>query len=213
LLSRGVRLACVFMSLPSQAPRLSEAEYLQIERRAEFKSEFFDGEMFAMAGGSRAHSLIAANLVRELGNRLKGRPCVVFNSDLRVKVEATGLFTYPDVSAVCGPQRFLEEDTLLNPSLLAEVLSESTEAYDRGLKFGHYRQIPSLREYLLISQSEPRLEQFVRQDSGHWVLRDAVGLEAELELPSLNITLALAEVFANVQWIPAPLRSATPPRH
>jgi Uma2 family endonuclease len=212
LLLRGVRLACVIMSLPSQVPRLSEGQYLQIERRADFKSEFFDGEMFARAGGSRAHSLIAANLVRELGNRLKGRPCVVFNSDLRVKVEATGLLTYPDLSVVCGPERFLEEDTLLNPVLLAEVLSESTEAYDRGLKFGHYRQIPSLREYLLVSQTEARIEQFVRQDSGHWVLRDAVGLEAALELPSLNITLALAEAFANVQWIPAPLRASTPPR-
>jgi Uma2 family endonuclease len=198
------------VTVPSPIHRLSEAEYLAIERRAEFKSEFYDGEMFAMAGGSRAHSLIAANLVRELGNSLKGRPCVVFNSDLRVKVEATGLYTYPDASVVCGAQRFIGEDTLLNPTLVAEVLSESTEAYDRGRKFGQYRQIPSLGEYLLISQTEARIEQFVRQQNGLWQLRDAVGLGSILELASLNVAIALDEVFANVDLIETPIRPPTP---
>jgi len=200
------------MALPHPARRLTEAEYLDLERRAESKSEFFGGEMFPMAGGSPWHSLIAGNVLGELRAQLKGRPCVVFNSDLRVKVEATGLFTYPDVSVVCGPKRFFEKDTLLNPVLVTEVLSESTEAYDRGRKFGHYRQMPSLREYLLISQSEPRLGQFIRQADGDWLLREAVGVEANLELPSLEITLKLSEVFANVEFAPFPIRSSSSPR-
>ncbi|MBI2950427.1 MAG: Uma2 family endonuclease, partial [Verrucomicrobia bacterium] len=144
------------MAVAKTAPRLSEAEYLEIERQAEFKSEFYDGEMFAMAGGSPQHSLVSVNTVAELRDKLKSR-CVVFNAGLRVKVEATGLLTYPDASVVCGPQRFFEEDTLLNPGLIVEVLSDSTEAYDRGKKFEHYRQIASLREYLLVSQTEPRI--------------------------------------------------------
>ena len=138
-------------------------------------------------------------------------PC---NTDLRVKVEATGLFTYPDFSVVRAEPRLLDDemDTLLNPTLLVEVLSDSTEAYDRGKKFEHYRQIPSLQEYLLVSQKEPRIEQFIRQESGFWLLREAAGLEATLELPSLKITLALAEVFAKVEFTPAAIRLHTPPR-
>src|SRR6266446_9871640 len=148
------------MALAQNIARLSEAEYLQLERKAETRSEYFSGEVFAMAGGTRSHSLIQTNLLRELSSRLKATDCVAYNTDLRVKVEATGLLTYPDVSVVCGEQRFLdeEEDVLLNPALVVEVLSDSTEGYDRGKKFEHYRQIPSLREYLLVSQTEPRIE-------------------------------------------------------
>jgi Uma2 family endonuclease len=187
------------MALTSPNRRLSEAQYLAMERAAEFKSEFFDGEMFAMAGGSRRHSLIASNLIRELGNQLKGRPCVVFNSDLRIKIEASGLFTYPDVSVVCGPSKTFAgaDDTLVNPVLLGEVLSDSTEAYDRGKKSEQYRQIPSLREYLLISQKEPHVELMVRQEK-QWILREASGLDATIELPALAITLSLSEIYLNV---------------
>jgi Uma2 family endonuclease len=201
------------MALPQAARRLTEREYLEIERRAEIKSEFYDGEMFAMSGGTRAHSAIAVNLIRELGNKLKGRPCSVYNSDLRVKIEASGLFTYPDVSVVCGAERLQDDDILLNPVLLAEVLSESTEAYDRGKKFEHYRQIPSLREYLLISQAEPRIEQFIRQETGDWLLREAAGTAGALELPSLQIPLELGEVFARIAFTPAPIRPANPRRN
>jgi Uma2 family endonuclease len=203
------------MGVPAPVYRLSEAEYLEIERRAEFKSEYFDGEMFAMAGGSLAHSLIATNLAAEVRHQLKGRPCVPFNSDLRLKVEATELYTYPDLSVVCGPPSFADpgRDTILNPTLIAEVLSESTEAYDRGAKFGHYRQIPSLREYLLVSQWEPRIEQFVRQPNGLWLLGAAVGMEAALELPSLGVTIALGEVFAKVEFTPPPPRIKPLPPH
>ncbi len=197
------------MALAQNIPRLSETEYLHLERQAEFRSEYFDGEMFAMAGGTRAHSLIAINLARELSTQLKATDCVAYNADLKVKVEATGLMTYPDVSVVCGEQRFLdeEEDVLLNPALVVEVLSDSTEGYDRGKKFEHYRQIPSLREYLLVSQTEPRIEQFIRQPNGEWTLKEAAGLDAEIPVKSLGITLRLAEVFAKVKFTPARLRA------
>lgn len=193
--------------------RLTEEEYLCLDRAADYKSEFFDGEMFAMAGGSPMHSLIAANLIRELGTKLKGRPCRPFTSDLRLKVEATGLDTYPDVSVVCSPLQFAAgtDDTVVNPTLLIEVLSGATEAYDRGEKFFHYRQMPSLQEYLLVSQRLPRFEQFVRRVNGEWALRIAEGMEATLVLPSLEITIALAEVFAGVDFVPGPFRAQTRP--
>jgi Uma2 family endonuclease len=195
--------------------RLTEAEYLDLERSLEARNEFFDGEVFAMSGGTPLHSQIATNLARELGNKLKGRDCIPYNSDLRLKVEATGLFTYPDLSVVCGPLQFAPgtDDTVVNPRLIIEVLSDSTEAYDRGKKFENYRHMPSLREYLLVSQKEPRIEQFVRQPNGQWLLRDAAGLDATMALPSLEIDLFLAEVFAGVEFVPAPIRAQTPPRH
>jgi Uma2 family endonuclease len=197
------------MAVAEKVQRISEAEYLQIERKAEFRSEYFDGEMFAMAGGTRAHSLIATNLLRELSSSLKATDCAAYNTDLRVKIEGTGLYTYPDVSVVCGEQRFLddEQDTLLNPTLIVEVLSDSTEAYDRGKKFEHYRQIPSCREYLLVSQKEARIEQFIRQPDGEWILREATGLDAQIRAPSLGIILRLAEVFAKVTFTPTQLRT------
>ena len=188
---------------PQPTHHLSEAEYLALERAAlDVKSEFCDGEMFAMAGGTRRHSKISTNLSREFGNKLIERRCQPFNADLRVKVEATGLYTYPDLSVVCGEDRHVDEekDTLTNPTVIVEMLSDSTEAYDRGKKFEHYRQIPSLREYLLVSQIEPRIEQFIRQPNSEWLLREASGLNATLALPSLEITISLAEVFRNVKF-------------
>jgi Uma2 family endonuclease len=124
------------MGVAQSIPKLTESEYLALERAAEFKSEFCEGEMFAMAGGTPMHSLIGANLAREFGNLLKGRPCVPYNSELRLKVEATGLLTYPDLTVVCGALEFAEgtDDTVVNPAVLVEVLSDSTEAYDRGKK-------------------------------------------------------------------------------
>jgi len=196
------------MSLPQVAHRLTESEYLVLERAAEFKSEFFDGEMFAMAGGTALHSLITANLTAEFGNRLQRSECVAYSSDLRVKVEENGLYTYPDLSVVCGPIQLMEgtNDTLVNPTVLVEVLSESTEGYDRGKKFELYRQIPSLREYVLVSQRDPRIESFQKQPSGQWVLNEAAGLEAKLALPSLGIVISLANVFAKVAFAPGPIR-------
>src|SRR5687768_15897097 len=156
------------MTPRSQTMRLTEAEYLARERKAHFKSEFYNGELYAMAGGSPMHSLIAANLITTLTNALKGRGCLTFTSDLRVKVEMTGLNTYPDVSVVCGELRFAdaEEDTLVNPTLVAEVLSDATEGYDRGEKFEHYRRIPSLEACLLANQRKPALDLFLRGKDG-----------------------------------------------
>lgn len=201
------------MAIPKTVRHLTEVEYLAIERAAEFKSEFFEGEMFAMAGGSPMHSLIATNLASEVRSRLKGRTCLPFNSDLRLKIIATGLYTYPNLSVVCGPLEFADEqdDLIVNPTLLAEVLSDSTESYDRGKNFEQYRRIPALREYLLVSQKEPRIEQFIRGSDGEWRLREAAGLEAQMELPSLQISLPLAEVFAHVKFEVSPLRAAVRP--
>jgi Uma2 family endonuclease len=141
--------------------------------------------------------------------RLKDHLCVPYNADLRIKVEATGLCTYPDLSVICGPLKFAEgtDDTVINPTLLVEVLSDTTEAYDRGKKFEHYRQIASLEEYLLVSQKEPRIEQFVRQPDRRWLLQEVAGRESSLELPSLRITISLAEVFAKVEFAPASIRA------
>lgn len=182
-------------------------EYLTIERAAPTKSEFYDGEMFAMAGGTAIHSLIGSNVTREFGNQLHGKKCVPYNSDLRIQVQATGLFTYPDLSIICGPLQFADaDDTVINPSVLVEVLSPSTEAYDRGQKFLQYRQIPTLREYLLVNQHEPLVELFIRQEGNIWLLREAAGLDASLEIPSLQIAVSLAEIYANVDFPPQPLR-------
>jgi Uma2 family endonuclease len=150
------------MSATAPAQRLTEIEFLEFERQADVKHEFFEGEVFAMAGGTPAHSLIATNLAGELRSKLKGKPCRPYNSGLRLKIEATGLLTYPDVSVICDPLRFAPgtNDTVINPVALFEVLSDSTEAYDRGNKFLSYQRVPSLREYVLLSQQEARVELF-----------------------------------------------------
>lgn len=196
------------MAVPGTIRKLSEAEYLALERAAEFKSEFYEGKMFARAGGTPMHSLIAANIIGELGAKLKGGPCKAFTSDLRLKIEATGLFTYPDVTVICGPFQFAPDadDTVMNPAVIFEVLSDSTEGYDRGEKFRHYRQMPSLQEYVLVGQRVPRVEQFLRRPEGEWALRTAEGKDGKLALPSLKITLELNEIFAGVEFAPAPIR-------
>jgi Uma2 family endonuclease len=190
------------MAVAEPVRKLTEAEYLEIERAAEFKSEFFEGEVFAMSGGTARHSLIATNLAREFGNQLRGKPCTAYNSDLRIKVEASGLITYPDLSIICGPLNFVDEggDTVVNPTVIVEVLSPSTEAYDRGRKFENYRLIPGFKEYLLIGQGNPHVEQFIRGESGEWVLREAGGLDGKLDLAALNMSLPLSEVYWDVDF-------------
>jgi Uma2 family endonuclease len=147
---------------------LTEDEYLAIERLAEFRSEFYNGEMFALAGASRRHNRIVTNLVIALGTQLRYRPCNVYSNDMRVRVANTGLFTYPDVVVTCGEEEFAddEQDTLLNPLVIFEVLSDSTEAYDRGKTFEHYQSIESLSTYVLVAQDAPRIERYVGQDDG-----------------------------------------------
>jgi Uma2 family endonuclease len=197
------------MSVLRPVSRLTPAEYLRIERAAPYRSEYFAGEMFAMAGGSPRHSLITMNVGSELRNRLKGRPCTAYESNLRIRVSATGLYTYPGASVICGELEFDDErqDTVLNPTLIVEVLSDSTEAYDRGKKFGHYRQLESLREYLLVAQDRPYLERFLRNADNTWTLTVASGLDQSLELPSIGVTLPLSEVYDKVSFAAGPAPS------
>lgn len=178
----------------------SPEEYLALERAAEYKSQYYAGEIFAMAGGSPRHNLISTNVIGELRALLKGRPCKVYPSDQRLKIPATGSYTYPDVSVVCGEAQFDDEDLLLNPILLVEILSESTEAHDRGKKFEHYMRIPSFREYLLIAQDRCRIEHYVKQDGGMWSFSVVSDLQGSIELPTLNCQLSVAEVYYQIKF-------------
>jgi len=181
-------------------PRFSSLEYLAIERESEIRHQFYDGRMFAMSGASVERNRIARNLLVDLHNQLKGTPCEPFVNDMRVKVDASGLYTYPDVVVVCDKPEFEDEhvDTLFNPRLIIEVLSDSTESYDRGKRFEHYRQLESLTDYLLVSQTEPHIERFARTDDGAWLLTEATGLEAAIPLPTIASRLALGDVYAEV---------------
>lgn len=185
------------------AQRLTEAEYLAIERASVGqKHEFYAGEMFAMAGGTFAHSTISAQLIRLLGNALNDSSCDVHTSDMRVKIKRTGLMTYPDASVSCGEPEFEDghKDMLLNPVLIVEVLSKSTENYDRSKKFDHYRQVSSLREYLLVSQEEPRVDRFSMMDDGRWVFDTAEGLDASIRVEVADVDLPLAEIYRRVTF-------------
>jgi Uma2 family endonuclease len=179
---------------------LTPEQYLEIERKAEYKSEYCDGEMFAMAGAGENHNQLVMNLAIGLGSQFRSRPCRVYSNDMRVRVVATGLYTYPDVVVVCGERRYLDErrDTLLNPSLLIEVLSPSTEAYDRGRKFESYRSIESLSEYLLVASDRVHVDLYTRQPDGRWLLTSASRLEDSLDLQSAGFRLALAELYEKV---------------
>ncbi|HTD67708.1 MAG TPA: Uma2 family endonuclease [Candidatus Limnocylindria bacterium] len=203
------------MAAPQTTRRRTEAEYLAIERAAETKSEFYEGEMFAMAGGTRSHSRICMNLAREFGNKLLDHRYQPFNTDLRIKIEASGLYTYPDLSVVCGEDHHVDEekDTPINPTVIVEMLSDSTEAYGRGKNSSTTGQIPSLKEYVLVSQNQPRVEQFIRQANNEWLLREAFGLNAMPLLSFLEITISLAEVFRNVKIGPKPVRPEPPLRN
>ena len=184
----------------SSAPSISPERYLEAERRAETKSEYLAGQVFPMTGASLEHNLIVVNLILVIGTQLKGRPCQVLPSDMRLHIPATGLYTYPDVTVVCGTPELEDEhfDTLLNPTVVIEVLSPSTERWDRGRKAEHYRSIPSLQEYLLVSQDAPRIEQYRRHGEREWVLTDAIGTEDRVELASIGCVLALRDVYARV---------------
>ena len=174
-------------------------EYLSLERGASIKSEFHDGQIYAMTGASRAHNLITINIARELSQQLKQRPCEAYINDMRVKATTARSYHYPDIAVVCGKPEFedAQADTLLNPTLLIEVLSPSTEAYDRGGKFAHYRKIASLREYLLVTQDQPGIERYLRQGEV-WILSEAQGLDASVSLESIDCRLSLREVYDKV---------------
>jgi Uma2 family endonuclease len=184
---------------PLPPPRVTPAEYLAFERSAREKSEYVNGRIYPRPGSNRLHNLIAGNILRELGTQLRGRPCEAYMSDMRVKVQRTGMYTYPDVVAVCEEPRLedAELDTLLNPSVIVEVLSPSTESYDRGEKFAHYRRLESLQEYVLVAQVTRRVEHF-RREGDSWVLTEISDPRGELHVSSLECTLQLADIYDRV---------------
>jgi Uma2 family endonuclease len=190
------------MGLPARVKKFTPAEYLTLERTSAYRSEYFQGEIFAMAGGTPRHSLIQTNLTGELRQALKGNSCTTYNSNLRILVDQTGLYTYPDASIVCGPLEIAEgqPDVVLNPTVLFEVLSVSTEAYDRGQKFGNYRQIESLREYVLVSQKEILVERFQRNSDNSWTLTESRGIDSQMALTSVGITIPLTEIYDKVDF-------------
>lgn len=182
--------------------RLTPEEYLALERKAEIKSEYFDGQMFAMSGATREHTKIVVNVVTELNTQFRDRPCEVYALDMRTKVSATGFYTYPDIAAVCGEPEFEDAqlDTLINPQLIVEVLSDSTESYDRGKKFAHYRTIESLREYILVSQTECRIERFSRHDDGNWLYTENTDPDGSIEVASVACRLSVSRVYHKIDF-------------
>jgi Uma2 family endonuclease len=189
------------MASATRITRYTPEQYLAMERKADFKSEYDGGYITAMSGASTEHNLIAGNLHGEVRFQLKGRPCVVFMSDMRLCVSPTGLYTYPDVMAVCGDRQYLdaEVDTLLNPTVIVEVLSASTESYDRGRKFRHYQHLPSLQEYVLIAQDEVSVERYTRRGDD-WVLSVFTRLDDTLRLTSIDCEIPLREIYDKVEF-------------
>lgn len=190
------------MSVQPQ-PRITPEEYLTLERKSLTKSEYLNGEIFAMSGFSREHNLICVNVSSVFHSQLRQRPCETYAGDMRVKVSPTGLYTYPDVVVVCDEPQFedAQVDTLLNPTLIVEVLSPSTEDYDRGTKFEHYRTLPSLQGYLLVSQDKIHIVHYIRQADATWVLSETSRQEDHLRLPSIDCDLAVADIYAKVSFV------------
>lgn len=186
--------------------KLTPEEYLELERKAEFKSEYYQGEMFAMSGASAKHCTIVVNLLSSLKSRLRGSKCKAFNSDLQVKVTAPGLYTYADVVVACGSPQFADSkpDTLTNPTVIVEVLSESTRDYDLGRKFEHYRTIETLRDYITVDQDTVKVTHWTREPDGAWTLRDFSSLDSSITLASLDTTLPLAEVYEDIDFTAVP---------
>jgi Uma2 family endonuclease len=175
-------------------------EYLALEREADHKSEFVNGRIYAMSGASFRHTAIVSHIVIGVGAQLVGGSCGLYFNDLRVKVSQTGMYTYPDIVALCEPPELEDEhfDTLLNPTVIFEVLSDSTERYDRGEKFAHYRKIESLREYILVAQDKVRIERFVRHGE-HWTLGEIGDPEGVLRIETLGCEIALRDVYQGVK--------------
>lgn len=188
---------------PNPIPaKMSPEEFLAFERASDEKHEYRDGEIVAMSGARRNHNIIALNVGSEIHRSLKGKDCEGYPSEMRVFVPASRLYTYPDLVVACGEPKFQDEglDTLLNPILIIEILSESTESYDRGQKFKNYRNIDSLREYVLISQKSPSIEKYVKHGDGFWMLSEAYGLDSSITLESIDCPLSLSDVYDKVNF-------------
>lgn len=183
--------------------RYTLEEYLALERESEVKYEYWDGEIFAMSGGTLAHDLVMFNATNSLGNQLAATKCRVFTDNMQIKVPAAPPYRYADGSVVCGKveiERFNGADLLLNPVLIIEVLSPSTEAYDRGDKFTYYKSIPSFREYLLIAQHRPHVTHYVKSEAGKWDYEEANDLDSHTYLPTIDCTLSLADIYRDVEF-------------
>ncbi len=190
------------MGLAQQKPKIyTPEEYLELERAATVRHEYLDGEIFEMAGANRRHNVLSANIMRLLGNQLLDRECSAYSSDMRIKISPAGDYTYPDVVAACGEEIFEDdkEDNLLNPMLIIEVLSKSTEAYDRGGKFGAYQTIESFREYVLVTQEPFRVEQFVRKEENVWTYFEFRRPDEIVKLSSIGCELSLRDIYHKIQ--------------
>lgn len=185
------------MMQPSKQNTISPKQYLALERKAKTKNEYYRGEVFAMAGASRAHNLIATNIVRWLGNQLLERPCSVYSSDMKVSIETIDKYTYPDIVVTCEEEKFEDEeqDVLLNPMVIMEILSDSTEAYDRGKKFSHYQQISSFKEYVLVSQDAYKVERFTRQQADTWLYEAFCDIGKSVTIKSIECELPISEIY------------------
>lgn len=177
-------------------------EYLAMEREANFKSEYFDGEIFAMAGASEEHNLIAGNIFASLHSQVRQQDCRAYISDMRIDMSKKGLYAYPDVVVVCGESKFSDDhkDNLINPQIIIEVLSKSTEAKDRGFKFMRYRKLESFVEYLLVSQERPYIEHYVRQADNRWVMTEISSLEDTVKLSSIQCDLKMSDIYAMISF-------------
>jgi len=191
------------MAAPSTL-HLSPEQYLIQERKSADKHEYYAGEIFALTRANQQHNLIVGNVSSELSLQLKKRVDTVYACAMRVKIEQVGLYTYPDVVVVCGKAQFedKEQDTLLNPTVIVEVLSKSTEAYDRGAKFKNYRTLPSLTEYILIAQDAHHIEHYIRQADNQWLLSEVDDPDGAVDLPTIQCHLLLHEVYDKVEFAP-----------
>ena len=190
------------MSALPQTRKLTVADYFAFEEASTTKHEFHDGEVFAMAGANREHNVIGRNLAIELGLSLRGGPCQLFLSDQRLEANSRGTYVYPDLLIVCDKPEYTSanRNTLNNPKVVVEILSDSTELYDRTTKFRFYKSIASVREYVLISQGEPRIESYVRGDDGTWTIKDFFGLDVMLELQTVPARLPMAAIYEGVEF-------------
>jgi Uma2 family endonuclease len=196
------------MSLPAQTRRYSIEEYLRIEDDSSQRHEYFDGEIVAMAGGTPQHSLIICNITREVGNRLKGTSCRVYEANLRVRVPRSRLYVYPDATIVCGPSEFDPDDhkkqTIINPRAVIEVLSPSTENLDYGIKFRRYLEFDTLQEYVIVAQDSPYVQSYFRQPDGTWLFTPIVDMSRSIPIRSVKLELPLVEIYAGVDFPPPP---------
>lgn len=190
------------MGAPKTKTHFTPAEYLAMEALADYKSEYYNGEIFAMSGGTVEHSRITMDCARTLADAMGNQPCELFSNDLKIRIESSSSYYYPELSAVCGPPKFEDpkKTILTNPVLIVEVLSESTESFDRGKKFHRYQQISTLREYVLIAQSEAQIDVFYKGENGIWMLHSYAGMDAVMKLQSLKIDVKLSDIYRRVEF-------------